>query len=174
MNANCYNFRESFELVSRTGVQKANKRLDKIFMSAVSAGMLLGFACATLLSTNASPWYQTNAPGLIRTIAALVFPYGLCMIVLTGADLCTASFMNTTAAVLHGRLSVGKMLIHWTLTFFGNLAGSLFLVSIIAGYGGVFDSTAYRAEVITFASTKQLTPQWHQIFLRGIGANWLG
>lgn len=64
------------------------------------------------------------------------------------------------------------MLIHWFVTFWGNLAGSLFLVAIITGYGGVFDAPAYKAEAITFANTKMVTPEWHSIFLRGIGANW--
>ena len=44
-------------------------------------------SCAVMLSTQAAPWYQENAPGLIRTIAAVFFPVGLIMIVLTGADL---------------------------------------------------------------------------------------
>lgn len=65
------------------------------------------------------------------------------------------------------------MLMHWTLTFLGNLAGSLFIVSIITGYGGVFDAPAYANEVRAFVTTKQVTPQWHQVFLKGIGANWL-
>lgn len=39
------------------------------------------------------PQYQENAPGLIRMISALVFPLSLVMIVLTGTDLCTGSFM---------------------------------------------------------------------------------
>lgn len=65
------------------------------------------------------------------------------------------------------------MLLHWTLTFFGNLAGSLFVVAVIAGYGGIFSAEAYTTEIHTFVTTKQLKPEWHQIFLRGIGANWL-
>lgn len=65
------------------------------------------------------------------------------------------------------------MLLHWVLTFFGNLAGSLFIVAIITGYGGVFDSGAYLDEVHTFVTTKQVKPAFHQVFLRGIGANWL-
>lgn len=81
------------ELISNVGAQKGNLRLDKTFMSAVSAGCLLAFACGTVLSTNASPWLQANTPGLMRSISALLFPYGLCMIILTGADLCTGSFM---------------------------------------------------------------------------------
>lgn len=84
---------EVVKLISDVGFQKGSMRLDKIFMSAFSAGALLAFACGTVLVCNASPWMQDNAPGLIRVLAALVFPYGLCMIILTGVDLCTASFM---------------------------------------------------------------------------------
>ena len=65
------------------------------------------------------------------------------------------------------------MLMHWAITFWGNLAGSLFVVSIIAGYGGVFDTAVFKTEVQNFATTKQVKPEWHQIFLRAIGANWL-
>jgi formate/nitrite transporter FocA (FNT family) len=84
---------EVTEFVSRAGLSKGNMRLDKVFFSAFSAGCLLAFACGTVLSTNSSPWFTENAPGLIRTISALVFPYGLALIILTGADLCTGSFM---------------------------------------------------------------------------------
>ncbi|KAJ5937306.1 formate/nitrite transporter family protein [Penicillium verhagenii] len=145
----------------------------EVFLSSVSAGCLLSFACATALSTNSSPWFAENAPGLIRTIGALVFPYGLCMIILTGADLCTGSFMYTTVAALQRKLAWWKMLAHWVVTFLGNLAGSLFMVAIIFGYGGVFDADPYKAEVITFATKKQVTPDFHMVLLRGIGCNWL-
>ncbi|KEY80067.1 hypothetical protein BA78_7197 [Aspergillus fumigatus] len=111
---------EVAQLVANAGASKGTMRLDKVFFSAFSAGCLLAFACGTALATNTTAWFQENAPGLIRTISALVFPYGLCLIVLTGADLCTGSFM-----------------------------------------------------VIAFATKQQLTPDFHQIFIRGIGCNWL-
>jgi formate/nitrite transporter len=65
------------------------------------------------------------------------------------------------------------MLLHWFVTFWGNLAGSLFVMALITGYGGVFKVAAYHTEVETFANTKVVVPEWHMIFLRGIGANWL-
>lgn len=65
------------------------------------------------------------------------------------------------------------MLRHWLITFFGNLAGALFVVAIIIGYSGVLSDTAYRNEVFAIATTKAVHPQWHQIFLKAIGANWL-
>ena len=170
---NAYTPKETVELCSRAGVSKANMRIDKIFLSAFMAGCLLAFACAAALVVNTAPWYQENAPGLIRMIGAIIFPFGLVTIVLTGADLCTGSFMFTTIACLHRRLGPLKMLMHWFITFWGNLAGSLFVMALITGYGGTFSVPAYAAEVRTFATTKAVTPEWHQIFLRGIGANWL-
>lgn len=90
---NAYTAKEATEQCSRAGKMKANMRLDKIFFSSFIAGCLLAFACAASLSTNSSPWYQENAPGLIRMLGAVIFPWGLVTIVITGADLCTGSFL---------------------------------------------------------------------------------
>lgn len=128
-----YSQAEVINVVSQAGVAKGYSRLDKVFFSSVFAGSLLAFACGTLLSTNAAAWYQNNAPGLIRTVSALVFPYGLSMIIVTGADLCTSSFLFTTVAALHRKLPWWRMFLHWFVTFWGNLAGSLFMVAIIFG-----------------------------------------
>ena len=81
------------ELVTRTGCKKAHMRLDKLFINSCMSGPLLGFGCAVLVSVNASPWYQDNAPGLIRLLGALLFPIGLVMITLSGADLWTTNIM---------------------------------------------------------------------------------
>ncbi|ODM14353.1 hypothetical protein SI65_10188 [Aspergillus cristatus] len=159
--------------VSRTGALKGHSRLDKVFFSSVFAGSLLAFACGTLLSTNAAAWYQDNAGGLIRTLSSLVFPYGLAMIILCGADLCTSSFLFTTVAALHRKLSWWRVLVHWFVTFWGNLAGSLFVMALIFGYGEVFSAEPYKSEVISFANKKQVNPEFHMVFLRGIGCNWL-
>jgi formate/nitrite transporter len=106
-------------------------------------------------------------------IGALIFPLGLVMIVLTGADLFTGTNMYTAVSVLHGRLPWWKMLLHWFICFWGNLAGSLFTMALIFGWGGVFDADPYKSEVIAYVTKKQVTPDFHQIFLRAIGCNWL-
>ena len=82
-----YTPEEAIELVSRAGVKKGNMRPDKVFLSAVSAGCLLSFACAVSISVTAAPWYQENAPGLIRMVGALVFPLGLVMVLCVGPAL---------------------------------------------------------------------------------------
>jgi formate/nitrite transporter FocA (FNT family) len=68
---------QTIELVSRIGTKKAHMRIDKLFSNSVMTGPLLGFGCAVLVSINASPWYQENAPGLIRALGGLFFPVGV-------------------------------------------------------------------------------------------------
>jgi len=90
---------QTIELISRLGTNKAHMRIDKMIVNSIMGGLLLGFGCAINVSTASAPWFQTNAPGLIRTIAASFFPVGLIMVFLTGADLftsyCMVSFQVT-------------------------------------------------------------------------------
>lgn len=165
---------QTIELVSRIGTKKAYMRLDKLFVNSLMAGPLLAFGCAVLVSTNASPWYQEHAPGLIRTLGALLFPVGLVMIVLSGADLFTSNVMFMWTAFLHRRITIWDLSKNWVVSYLGNLGGMLFTVCIIFGYGGVFEETPdYQNEAVRFAVQKAQQPRWQMIFLRAIGANWL-
>ncbi|THW05725.1 formate/nitrate family transporter [Aureobasidium pullulans] len=170
---NAYSPKEAIEISSRAGAHKATMRIDKIIVSSFMAGCLLSFGGACYTVINTSTWYNENAPGLVRMFGALIFPFGLVVIVMTGADLCTGSFMYTTLSTLHRRTSILLMLRHWLLTFFGNLAGALFVTGIIVYHGGVLSASPYREEVLKIATTKAVTPQWHGIFVKAIGANWL-
>lgn len=103
---------QTTELVARIGSKKAQMNYVKLFFNACVGGALLGFGSALALSTEAAPWFATNAPGLLRTIGAFVFPAGLTMIILTGTDLATSNFLvcyrssqpqhrNTDASLVH-------------------------------------------------------------------------
>jgi hypothetical protein len=77
VNMDAFTPAQTTELVSRIGAKKARMRVDKMFINSFMGGALISFGCALALSTNTAPWFQTNAPGLIRTIGAMVFPVGL-------------------------------------------------------------------------------------------------
>jgi len=125
-----YTAAETIEIVSRLGVKKGRGRPDKAFLGAMSAGCLLALAAGGSLIVTAIPWYNENAPGIPKLLCALVFPVALVLIMLTGGELFTGSTMITGVAVLHGRLPVGKMLLHWFLCFWGNFSGCLFTLAI--------------------------------------------
>lgn len=86
-------------LLSNIASKKARQRLDKLFVNCVVGSFLLGFGCAINISTSASPWFQVNAPGLIKTISASFFPVGLIMCFLSGADLFTSYCMVITPSL---------------------------------------------------------------------------
>ncbi|KAK0748357.1 Formate/nitrite transporter-domain-containing protein [Apiosordaria backusii] len=168
-----YTPKETAELMSRIGAQRGRARPDKIFFSAFMAGCLVSFTAASAVIGTASPWFQENAPGLIRMISGLIFPSGIVMILISGSELFTGSNMITGIAWMHRRLPLKKLLLHWFLCFCGNMAGALFVMAIIVGYGGVLDNEVFKKQAIANAQAKQLIPGWHQIFLRAIGCNWL-
>ncbi|KAJ4396203.1 hypothetical protein N0V93_000422 [Gnomoniopsis smithogilvyi] len=173
VNVACYTAAETIELISQAGELKGAMRPEKTFFSAVSAGCLLAFAAAANLRAQASPWLIDNAPGLNGLIGAMVFPMGLVWIVLTGAELFTDVIMYTIVAALQGKLKLWQLARQWFLCFWGNLAGTLFVMIVILGYGGVFQEEPFFSTMQAAATNKQLLPTWYQIFLRGIGCNWL-
>ncbi|KAK4647974.1 uncharacterized protein QC761_106050 [Podospora bellae-mahoneyi] len=172
-NMAAYTPKETAELMSRIGAMRGRARPDKIFFSAFMAGCLVSFTSASAVIATAAPWFQENAPGLIRMISGLIFPSGIVMILISGSELFTGSNMITGIAWMHRRLPLKNLLMHWFLCFWGNMAGALFVMAVIVGYGGVFDNEIFKQQAIATAQLKQITPQWHQIFLRAIGCNWL-
>ncbi|KAI5367238.1 Putative formate/nitrite transporter, aquaporin [Septoria linicola] len=164
---------QTMQLIVRMGEKKAKTRLDKFFTNSFLAGPLLGFGCALSLSTATAPWYQENAPGLIRTISACFFPIGLILVVLTGAELFTSTVMFLPVACLERRITILDLGRGLGVAFFGNLLGMLFFMAVICGYGGIFDDEEMKKQAAKNAVKKAVEVEWWQIFIKAIAANWL-
>ncbi|RMZ31331.1 hypothetical protein D0859_04564 [Hortaea werneckii] len=133
-----YTPQQAMQLIARSGEKKCVMRLDKFIYNSIIAGPLLGFGCAAALIAGDAPWYSDNAPGVIHTLAGAVFPIGLILIALTGAELWTSTVFYTSVAFFERRASLLNVLKTWVLAFFSNLGGILFFMYIICIYGGVF------------------------------------
>ncbi|THH28615.1 hypothetical protein EUX98_g5571 [Antrodiella citrinella] len=160
------------------GVVKHRTRADKIFFKAPPpqflAGIMLSFG--GLLSEviqAGSGGINTDNPGLVKVMGGFVFPVGLVMIVLQGQELLTSNMMIHPIAVLKGAIPWWSLPLNWLIVTFGNLVGSLFFAAILVKYSGIISAAPYPAFVQTFALHKARDPEWHQIFLRGIGCNLL-
>ncbi|KAI0785519.1 Formate/nitrite transporter [Abortiporus biennis] len=156
------------------GVAKHNTRADKIFLKAFLAGVMLSFG--GLLSEviqAGSGGINASNPGLVKILGGFVFPVGLVMIVLQGLELLTSNMMIHPMAVLKGAIPWWSLPLNWLIVTFGNLVGSLFFAAILVRYTGIISTEPYITFAQTFALHKARDPQWHQIFLRGIGCNWL-
>jgi len=153
---------------------KHNTRWDKTFFKACLAGIMLSFGgLFDIIISGGSPSLSAANPGIVKVLGGFVFPVGLVMIVLQGFDLLTSNLMIFPMAVVKGALPWWSIPVNWIIVTFGNLVGSLFFAAILVKYTGLVADAPYDTYIRSFAITKAVTPEWYQIFLRGIGCNWL-
>jgi len=158
------------------------------------AYIAMGGALATMCSTNiaASAAAIKDVPGLAfgmssagmsQFMAGAVFPVGLIIIVLTGAELFTGDAMLAPMAAFIHKITWGQVINLWIWVYIGNLIGSIWYAYLMA-YGpfstwdaaGVATVNAFGLRAIAIASSKVsyvgMAGAW-SAFLKGIGCNWL-
>jgi len=155
-------------------VMKHRTRIDMIFLKGFFAGVMLSYGglLSEVLQGGATDLTTSN-PGLVKILGGFVFPVGLVMIVLQGHELLTSNMMVFPMAVLKRAVPWWSLPLNWLVVTFGNLTGSLFFAAVLVKYSGVISTAPYNQYVVSFAIKKAATPFWYQIFLRGIGCNWL-
>ncbi|HEX5508658.1 MAG TPA: formate/nitrite transporter family protein [Pseudolabrys sp.] len=115
----------------------------------VLAGAILGSATSLAFTGT----LQTNVP----LVGALIFPAGLCIIVLLGLDLVTGSFGLLPLPLLSGEFSGRTLLASWSYTFIGNLIGSMAyggLLAIVLTNFGATAPAGVGAQIIAIAQAK--------------------
>ncbi len=151
-----------------TGRAKVNTRIGKMIMLAVLAGAFI--ALAGVGSTTVA--VSVEAASLGKFLGACVFPAGLAMVVLAGAELFTGNCL-LTIPLLAREIKFGGMLKNWMFVYIGNLIGAL-LVAAAVVYShepGLFGN-AEAVSMISTAVTKT-TLSFGDAFIRGILCNFL-
>jgi len=153
-------------------VIKHATRYDKIFFKAVLAGIMLSFGGLMNVIINAgSTDLNSGNPALVKILGGFVFPSGFVLIVMLGLELLTSNMMVFPMAVVTRAIPWWSLLVNWTIVTFGNLVGSLFSATILVHYSGIVSTDPFPSGIVAYAEKKGVTPEWHQIFLRGIGCN---
>ncbi|KAJ7588270.1 Formate/nitrite transporter [Mycena floridula] len=168
-------------LMLEHAVVKHSTRYDKILFKAFLAGLMLSFGglMNEIINAGSTDLIQTN-PALVKVLGGFVFPTGFVLIVMLGLELLTSNMMVFPMAVIKGVVPWWSLVVNWiigiltvfrSLVTFGNLAGSLFSAAILVRYSGIVSAEPFMSGIVAFAVKKAITPEWHQIFLRGIGCN---
>lgn len=103
---------------------KAGRSVGKTFVLAILAGMFIALGAA--LANTAT--HAIDNAGLARLLNGLLFPVGLVMVVLLGAELFTGNCM-LPIGVAHRSMSLARMLRNWVLVYLGNFAGALLVAA---------------------------------------------
>ena len=120
------------------GVGKANLKISAMIYLGILAGAYIGFG--GLANTIVSQTLGNIDPGLAKFAGAAVFPVGLMLVVIAGAELFTGNNLMTLA-VMNKKITTGQMLKNWSVVWVSNLVGSV-LLALIVVYTGVLDGDA--------------------------------
>lgn len=112
------------------GKAKAEKPFHKLLWMSVFAGLFIAFGAAVTSTATHSLADVSTA----RIVNGLLFPFGLCMVILLGAELFTGNIL-ICISVLNRDTSIFKMLRNWSVVYLGNFVGSVLLAAAGAWFG---------------------------------------
>lgn len=112
------------------GKKRVERTLDTMLLLSVLAGLLIAFGGVV---TNTAAHAVDNVSA-VRIICGLLFPFGLGMVVLSGAELFTGNCL-ICISVLERKAGIVKMLRNWMVVYIGNFIGALILAAGCAFYG---------------------------------------
>src|SRR5512136_590368 len=161
------------------------------FMSGayIAMGGALATVCSTGIAYSAAQITAGAVPGgfasagIAQLILGAVFPVGLIITVLTGAELFTGDAMLAPMAAFIHKITWAQVLTLWVFVYIGNLIGSLVWAYIMANgpfttwnAAGAATITAFGTRAIAIAGAKVsyvgMMGMW-SAFLKGIGCNYL-
>lgn len=150
------------------GVKKASLPVYKMIILGILAGVYIGFgAFVFILATSAGgDAFQSI---LAKFIGAALFPVGLMLVILCGAELFTGNNL-LTLALMSKKITAVQMLRNWFFVYIGNLIGSVLLAFLLANSGLLQDAASERAMAI--AASKTSLP-FIEAVIRGILCNML-
>jgi len=128
-------------------VAKAEGSISKLFVLAMMAGAFIALGAQASLMASFNLTSDPATFGVGKVVMGAVFPVGLMMVVLCGAELFTGNCLMIIGTLDH-KIRLGGMLRNWAIVYLGNLAGSLIIVLCIA-YSGLWDAGAGLLGAVT-------------------------
>ena len=144
---------EFVDFYAQAGAKKTANSAGRLFLAAVLAGFFIGGG--GLVSGVAS--FGLDNLSAARVVSGLLFPFGLIMVILTGAELFTGNCM-IAISLLERRATLAGMVRNLMIVYLGNFVGAA-LLAVAVAWGGAFDNVALGVYAIQTAAKKcQLAP----------------
>jgi formate/nitrite transporter len=163
---------EICQLDSDAGVTKAGKSSANLFILGILAGAYVALAGvgATMIAFNLLANPETY--GLGRCMAGLIFPAGLILVVLAGAELFTGNVMMLLP-LSQRRISLFNLLRNWIIVYVGNFVGSIVVVLLIY-YSGQLKAGGGMLETVSIKiANAKCSLTFGEALSQGILCNWL-
>ncbi len=163
---NFYSPKEVAEAYDNISVSKAKNSITNLFILGVLAGIYIAFAGFASQTIS----YAIKNPGLSKFASGAVFPVGLILVVLAGAELFTGNNLMIIG-FMDKKISFSELLRNWIVVYIANFIGSV-LFAFLISRSGLFDSGGglLGATAIKTAIAKVSLP-FSQALIRGLLCN---
>ncbi len=150
------------------GLEQHKRSKISLLLSAISAGLILGFAgmCVALMS---QMFPVDNNEMLNRLAISLVYPLGFIISIMSGTQLFTEQTATAVYPVLDKRVHIKSLLVLWGIVLVGNILGTFlssllifFADPVILAQKGYIDVTHHLTQYTFF-----------EIFISALLAGWL-
>lgn len=153
-------------------VRLSNGNYSKFAILAILAGVYIAFGgILSLVIGYGFPEITSSNPSLQKLLSGCMFPIGLILVVILGAELFTGNNALLIPAYMKKQYGMWNVAKNWTLVYFGNLIGALAFTYFMVYQCGLTSIDPYHSAIIKIAEAKVSMP-WGMVFLKGIGANW--
>lgn len=163
---------EILDKVSDSGIAKAEGKTLRLLIWALLAGAYIAFGAQASQMVSFNLLADPSSLGVGRLVSATVFPVGLMMVVLCGAELFTGNCLMIIG-VLDRKIRISGMLRNWVLVYLGNFLGALLVVALMKSTGLWETGSGLLGVSVIKTAQAKVQLSFGQAFVRGILCNWL-
>ena len=150
------------------GIKKAGLTPAKQFLLGIMAGAFIAFGAQAANVVT----HTISDVGTAKLISGLIFPAGLMLVLMAGAELFTGNSLMILA-LLERKITLAKLLRSWLVVYLGNLAGGV-LVAYLICWSGQLNYTGGLLGGITLKSAAgKISLTFIQALVLGVLCNWL-
>ncbi len=136
-------------------------------------GVFISMGCLlAIIVAGGMPGVAAANPGLVKFVFGAVFPLGLLLVVIGGAELFTSDCAIIFFGWLNGQFPLSRLVRLWTLGYLGNFAGALAVAVLFAWQSGILDAEPWLGFTLKIGEAKT-SSSFLKVFIKGVGANWL-
>jgi formate transporter len=164
---------EIASLFKESAVTKNSFTSSRLFIYSILGGAFIALGgLLSLVVVGGMPGVAASNPGITKFLFGALFPLGLVLVVIAGAELFTSDCAVIPFGILHKKLKLKSLFRIWTIVYIGNFVGGLIVAYLFAFKTGILQADPWLSAAKHLAEHKA-SGSFITIFIKGIGANWL-
>lgn len=165
--------KQVFHTIAESGVIRGQTKTAKLLLLGFLAGAYIAFGGFLAIKIGGGvPQIKMTNPGLASLIFGGVFPVGLMLVVMAGAELFTGNTALLIPSLRHKTINYKDIAKNWTLSYVGNFVGSVFVAYCFVYLTGLFKVDPWHSVCISIAEGK-VNQGFIPLFFKAVACNWL-